>query len=418
MIPPFHDTIRAGLVQRKTPYLTMTKIKQTPVRKAFFIDWPLTFVLVALTTISLLAIYAAIPLMKGFDGSYDLFTKQVVWIVIAVTLLITFLMMGVDLLFSAIDIAYWILLILLGLLLMDRLINLPLIAPINGTRAWINIPGIGTLQPSEFMKAVLIIKTSIVISNEHQKRGNPSFENDLYLFFEVAKVVAIPILLIVLQPDTGIPLVIIIGLITMLSMSGIHKNWIRYGFILVAVVVLVFFALFYFAPDFLVTIVGKSYRLNRFYGWLQTEQYIRSFGLQLYQSLLAVGSAGWLGHGFGSNVITLIEPQNDFIFAVIGQNFGFLGSSLTVLLELSLDLILMSLLIQSNDYREKIMVSGILGMLIFQQIQNMGMIVGLFPITGITLPFISAGGSSLVSYVPALAVIYQMSNTNHSARIH
>ena len=176
--------------------------------------------------------------------------------------------------------------------------------------------------------------------------------------------------------------------------------------------------LFFVFPDALTAIVGQSYRLNRFYGWLKTEQYIRSWGLQLYQALLAIGSAGWLGHGLGSNVITLIEPQNDFIFAVIGQNFGFVGTVLTLGLELALDLVIISLLLQSQDYREKIMVSGVLGMLVFQQVQNMGMIVGLFPITGITLPFISAGGSSLLSYIPALAIIYSISNENQAARVH
>ena len=114
----------------------------------------------------------------------------------------------------------------------------------------------------------------------------------------------------------------------------------------------------------------------------------------------------------------MIEPQNDFIFAVIGQNFGFFGTALTLSLEFFLDLIIINLLVHSNDYREKIMVSGVLGMLVFQQVQNMGMIVGLVPITGITLPFISAGGSSLLSYIPALAIIYSISHENQAARVH
>lgn len=367
---------------------------------------------------SLLAIYAAIPLMATFNGSYDLFIKQSVWIVLSISALVVFLKFGVDTLFSAIDIAYWILIALLVLLLMDRFINLPFIAPINGTRAWINFPGIGTLQPSEFMKAVLIIKTAKVITDQHQKHAIPSFESDFHLFIEVFKVVALPIVLIVMQPDTGIPLVIVIGLITMLSLSGIQIFWIKYGSLAVLVLVAMVLGLFFLAPDLLVALVGKSYRLNRFYGWLQTEQYIRSWGLQLYQSLLAVGSAGWLGHGFGSNVITLIEPQNDFIFAVIGQNFGFLGTAFTLILEFALDVILINILLQNSDYRDRIMLSGVLGMLIFQQIQNMGMIIGVFPITGITLPFISAGGSSLLSYAPALAIAYHMSNTNQGARVH
>ena len=176
--------------------------------------------------------------------------------------------------------------------------------------------------------------------------------------------------------------------------------------------------LFFFAQDFLVDIVGSSYRLNRFYGWLQTENYISSWGLQLYQSLLTVGSAGFLGHGFGSQVISIIEPQNDFIFAFIGQNFGFLGTSIVLFLHLALDLIIIRIIYQNEYYREKIMAVGLLGMLMFQQIQNMGMIIGLLPITGITLPFISAGGSSLLSFIPSIAIVYHMSHMNESKKNH
>jgi len=394
----------------------MAKISQTPVKKAFYIDWSLTIVLLGLTLASLVAIYGAIPLMP--NSSSDILIKQGVWIFLAVFSLVYLIKIDVDRLFTAIDIAYWVLIVLLVLLLMDRYINLPMIAPINGTRAWINLPGLGTLQPSEFMKAVLIIKTSVVIVQHHEKRGLPSWENDVILFFEVAKFAILPLFLIVMQPDTGIPIIIVIGLLTMLALSGIQKIWIIGASLAIVLVSIIFFGLFFFAQDILVNLVGSSYRLTRFYGWLQTEKYISSWGYQFYQSLLAVGSAGWWGHGWASKVISMIEPQNDFIFAVIGQNFGFVGASAVMFLQLSLDLIIIRILSQNTDYRDRIMVSGVLGMLLFQQIQNMGMILGLLPITGITLPFISSGGSSLLSYVPALAIIYQMSNTNTSRQVH
>jgi rod shape determining protein RodA len=163
--------------------------------------------------------------------------------------------------------------------------------------------------------------------------------------------------------------------------------------------------------DFLINLVGASYRLNRLYGWLKTEQYISSYGLQLYQSLLAVGSAGFNGHGLQSVVIGMIEPQNDFIFAVFAQNYGFIGASVMILIQLLLDLKIISIAMTYKKRREKYFIAGVIGMLLFQQFQNMGMIIGLMPITGITLPFVSAGGSSLLSYVPALAVLFAMSST-------
>jgi len=396
----------------------MSQMIKSPTKKTFMIDWPLSLILLSLTAISLLAIYGASPLLVSFRDGTDLLIKQGIWVVLSVISLVLLIQIGVDRLFTAIDVAYWILIGLLILLILDRYINLPFIAPVNGTRAWITLPGLGTLQPSEFMKAVLIIKASIVISEHIDQNRVSNYESDIVLFYKILKFSVLPLLLIIVQPDTGIPIIIIVGLIAMLIVSGIQRFWIYLGVGLIGFIVIGFFILFFFAQDLLVSILGSSYRLTRFYGWLQTEQYISSAGLQLYQSLLAVGSAGWLGHGLGSQVITLIEPQNDFIFAVIGQNFGFIGASIVLFLHLALDLTIVRIISNNEYYREKIMAIGLLGMLLFQQIQNMGMIIGLFPITGITLPFISAGGSSLISFVPAIAILFHMSHLNRSKMVH
>lgn len=396
----------------------MSQLIKSPTKKTFIIDWSLSLILLALTGISLLAIYGASPLLVSFIDGTDLLIKQVIWVIISIVSLILLIQIGVDRLFTAIDIAYWILMFLLLLLIVDRYINLPFIAPVNGTRAWFQLPGLGTIQPSEFMKAVLIIKSSVTISEHIDQNRLSNIESDLFLFYKILKYAIPPLFLMILQPDTGIPIIIIIGLIAMLSMSGISKYWLISGFSFIGLVLIIFLGLFFFAPDMLVNVVGSSYRLNRIYGWLQTEQYISSWGLQLYQSLLAVGSAGWLGHGLGSQVITLIEPQNDFIFAVIGQNFGFIGASIVLFLHLALDLAIIRIIQNNEYYREKIMAVGLLGMLLFQQIQNMGMIIGLLPITGITLPFISAGGSSLLSFVPMIAIIFHMSHLNRSKIVH
>lgn len=396
----------------------MSQYIKSPTKKTFIIDWPLTLILVALTAISLIAIYGASPLLVSYRDGTDLLIKQVIWVSISVIALVIFIQIGVDRLFTAIDIAYWILMFLLFLLIVDRFINLPFIAPVNGTRAWIQLPGLGTIQPSEFMKAVLIIKSSVIISEHIDQNRMSNIESDIFLFIKILKIAIPPLFLMILQPDTGIPIIIVIGLITMLALSGIQKYWLISGFAFLGLVVIIFMGLFFFAPDALISLVGNSYRLTRFYGWLQTEQYISSWGLQLYQSLLAVGSAGWFGHGWGSQVITLIEPQNDFIFAVIGQNFGFIGTSIVLFLHLALDLTIIQIIQNNEYYREKIMAIGLLGMLLFQQIQNMGMIIGLLPITGITLPFISAGGSSLLSFVPMIAIIFHMSHLNRSKIVH
>jgi len=390
----------------------MTTKLQRPNKISFHPDYILITLLVSLSALSLLAIYGAIPLLAAGRSGTDLITKQVIWIIIAIGLLILLIVLGVDRLFTGIKVAYWILMGLLAILLVDKfLIDLPLIAPVNGTTAWYIIPGLGTIQPSEFMKIVLIILSANIIHEHNENKTGNSYTEDIKLFLKIAAYAIPALILIVAQPDTGIPIIIAIGLLVMLAVSGIRKEWIL--FTGMAVIMLIGLGLFLFLnyEDFLINLVGASYRLNRLYGWLKTEQYISSYGLQLYQSLLAVGSAGFNGHGLQSVVIGMIEPQNDFIFAVFAQNYGFIGASVMILIQLLLDLKIISIAMTYKKRREKYFIAGVIGMLLFQQFQNMGMIIGLMPITGITLPFVSAGGSSLLSYVPALAVLFAMSST-------
>jgi rod shape determining protein RodA len=301
---------------------------------------------------------------------------------------------------------------MLVLLLLDKYIDLPFIRPVSGTRAWFQLGNIASFQPSEFMKIILIIQTANIVDRHNSSKKDDSAYSDIKLFAKVLAYAIPPLLLILAQPDTGLPIIIVISLSVMIMVSGIRRFWIvLYGVIGIGSIALVIF-LFETNPGFLARILGDVYKLNRFYGWLETESYISSYGNQLYQALLAVGSAGWTGHGIQSTLVYFAEPQNDFIFAVIGQNFGFIGASIVVIVNTVLDLKLLSIAMKFEKQREKIMVAGLLGMLLFQQIENMGMIVGLLPITGITLPFISSGGSSLLSYMIPLAIIFQMSSEN------
>lgn len=394
----------------------MTNTPRQHIKIPFHIDYSLAFILIALTTVSLVAIYGAIPLLASNFNGTDLLVKQIIWIGISVAVLITLIILGIDRILTSIYVFYWIMIGLLLILLLDKIIDLPFIYPINGTRAWIVFPGLGSVQPSEFMKIILIIICSDIIHKHNQLKTEFSLKSDLMVFLKVAQYAVLPLFLIILQPDTGIPIVIVIGILIMLAISGIKLEWIGLVGIGAVSVLGILLFLFFRYPSFLISILGSSYRLNRLYGWLQTENFISSWGLQLYQSLLAVGSAGLSGHGWQSHIISIIEPQNDFIFAVFSQDFGFIGSSLIILLELALDVSLIRIALKYKDNREKLLVAGIIGMLVFQQVQNMGMIIGLLPITGITLPFISAGGSSLLSYMPAIAIVFYMSSVNKSQK--
>lgn len=396
--------------------MTLRRLQESS--RAFKIDWMLVVLILALAVISIVAIYGAIPLTPSYVNGQDLLIKQVMWYVLGFLTLAFLIYMGVDRLFSMATIFYWILIVLLGLLILDSFINLPLIYPINGARAWIQVPGVGTIQPSEFMKIILIIRASEIIHLHQQYRLKMSYWDDIVLFLKIAKILALPLVLIVMQPDTGIPMVIVISLIVMLAMSAIKPQWILIGGAVALAGLGGIIFLFETNPQLLGRILGGAYKLNRFYGWLHPEQYILTWGAQLYTALMAIGSAGISGHGAASIAISFAEPQNDFIFAVIAKNYGLIGVGVTIFVSLLFNLKLILIAINYDGLKEKYMVAGLLGMLFFQQIQNMGMVVGLFPITGITLPLISAGGSSLLSYMIPIAVIFHMSSENMNKTAH
>ncbi len=396
----------------------MTIQKSTRTSKPFKIDTWLTVLLIIMAIISLVAIYGSIPITPSWIDGRSILIKQALWYILGFSLLGFLLYFGIDRLFTGVKVFYWILLVMLVILILDFYINVPFVTPINGSRAWFILPGIGTIQPSEFMKIVLILLSANIIHEHNEFKTKMSFKDDLFLFYKIAKVVALPLILIIMQPDTGIPLVIIVSILAMLAVSQIKPFWILFGAITLLILIGGALYLFEYHPDILTRILGASYKLNRFYGWLHTEKYSLTWGNQLYTSLLAVGSAGLTGHGAQATMIVFAEPQNDFIFAVIAKNYGFIGVSLVIFISLLFNLKLLSIALKFDQPKEQYMVAGLLGMLFFQQIQNMGMIIGILPITGITLPLISAGGSSLLSYMIPLAIIYHMSSDNYNRTLH
>ena len=166
-----------------------------------------------------------------------------------------------------------------------------------------------------------------------------------------------------------------------------------------------FLYLYYFKENLFIKIFGSSfyYRLERIFNWKSGS------GLQLENALAAIGSGGLFGHGFNNTPIYFPESSTDFIFAVYASNFGFIGVLLLLFIIIYLDiniiLIAKRRIIDTNKY----ILAGIVGMLVFQQIQNIGMTIGILPITGITLPFVSYGGSSLLSYMIIVGIILNIS---------
>lgn len=385
------------------------KLSPKYVKKDFNIDWVLVGIFAVFVLVSITSIHLATPIVSYVT---NLVSKQLIWYATGFIIAGILVYFGRDNLYSILKYVYFLLMISLGLLILGQYISVPFVKVINFSTAWFVFPGIGNFQPSEFMKVVLILMTANIISDHNAQKTEASYKSDFQLFIKILKIAVPPLILIVLQPDTGIPLIIVISIIVMVAVSGIKRAWIYVGASVSILAFAGFIIIFYTNQQLLVELFGESYRLARFYGWLETEKYMLNFGNQLYEGLLAVGSAGLTGHPLGQAIVWFAEPQNDFIFAVIGQNFGFIGTALVVVLCIVLDLKLLIIALNNDNMRDKLMVIGLLGMLLFQQVENMGMIIGLFPITGITLPFISYGGSSLWSYMIPISVVFKMSSDN------
>ncbi|AMC92447.1 cell division protein FtsW [Erysipelothrix larvae] len=391
-------------------------------RKKFTLDWILVSIIAFNGLLGIIGIYLAAPLNNG-NTSADFIIRQLFWFAVSIVLVYIILKMGTDRLFTLAYPLYFILMILLffQVLASKQIITTSLIPWRNGAYAWYDIPGIGSFQPSEFMKIVLLLIGANIIMKHNEERTKFSFKDDVKLLMKLAVYVLPALIFIFLQPDTGVPIIIVISFAVMFFMSGVRREW----FIIIgSAACVVFFGiiyLYYNDPQTLNALFGGSgtnYRLDRFYGWLDFEKYSIDQGHQLYRAISSIGTAGWTGHPLKSVVLVYPESRTDFIFAVLAQNFGFMGAVVVIVACFSLDLRLAYITYRSDLMRERTVMAGVLGLLIFQHFQNIGMVVGLLPITGITLPLISQGGSSLVSYMIPFAIAFHMYSEIQNAHQH
>ena len=342
--------------------------------------------------ISVVTINSALTYLPSDVGNLAL--KQVIWY--GVGLLLVFIIFKVknEYLYRN----AWFFYILCNLLLLCLLLFAP---AINNSKCWFIIPKIGSFQPSEFTKISLMLVLGTMINNFRLDYEEPSIKEEFMFLLKTFIVVLIPSILTFLEPDTGVVIIYFIIYISMLFASGIRLRWfiILGGIILLAIGLVL--GCYFTSEKLFVSIFGNNlyYRFERVFNWKSGS------GLQLENALAAIGSAGVFGHGYNKTPIYFPESGTDFIFAVFASNFGLLGCFLFLLLLLLFDGKLFFIAVKKIPLTDKFVLAGIIGMLIFQQIQNIGMTIGLLPITGITLPFISYGGSSLLSYMILIGII-------------
>lgn len=361
------------------------------------VDTYLLVTLILLVIVSLITIYSSQTLLPSY--MQNLVIKQLIWYILGFGLTYIIMTIRNEFIYRNIWFLYGLgVLSLIALLIWGK--------PINDAKCWFNIPGVGTIQPSEFMKIILIITLATVIHKFNEDYNDPTIMEEFKFLLKVALIVFIPSLLTFLQPDTGVVLIYLLITIVMLFVAGIRYRWFIILFGSLFFVIGIILTIYFINTDLFVNIFGTNFflRVDRLLDWSSKS------GYQLENGLSAIGSGGLFGNGFRNTPIYFPEPQTDFIFAVYASNFGYVGVILLLGLILFFDIRLIIIAINNRSNVNKYVVAGIVGMLIYQQLQNIGMTFGLMPITGITLPFISYGGSSLLSYMIMMGIIFNISN--------
>jgi rod shape determining protein RodA len=256
---------------------------------------------------------------------------------------------------------------------------------VNGAQAWIPLPGGFQIQPAELAKISIIVGMSMLLSEYRHENDQPTNRDVM----QALLVAAIPVGLILLQPDMGTVFIISISVVAMIGASGAPTRWVV-GLLLVALL-----------GGFGATKLGviNDYQVKRLQSFVDPNADSQGAGYQLRQARITVGSGGFLGTGLFDGPQTsgrfVPEQQTDFIFTVAGEQLGFLGSGFILLLYLTIIMRAFSIARRSTDAFGRLVCVGVLSWFAFQTFENIGMTLGLMPMTGVPLPFLSYGGSSM-----------------------
>lgn len=356
------------------------------------IEWGILICTLLLITIGLVALTSATK-----NSDYEELKKQIMWVAISIPVMIIIIFIDYDFIVKISPILYGIIIILLIAVLFTE--------PINGATSWFNI-GPFSIQPAELAKIITILMLTFVIC-KIQKNGRDEISRVPKLLL-ILLVFAVPTLLIIKQPDYGTALAFIMALVFMLFTAGIKKRYIISAILLVIIAVPLLY--FFVLPEHAKT------RIDVF---LNPDLDPRGAGYNIIQSKLAIGAGELFGMGlFKGNQTQLgfLYPKTtDFIFALIGEEMGFIVAGGVIILYVVLVTKAIYVAKTAKDDMGAYIAMGIAGVFFFHMIENIGMTMGLLPITGIPLPFVSYGGSSLLSNFIMIGILLNISGRRQKA---
>ncbi|WP_057490983.1 FtsW/RodA/SpoVE family cell cycle protein [Streptococcus orisasini] len=340
--------------------------------------------------------------------------QQMIWLIMGAAISFVVMLFSTEFLWKITPYLYG-----LGLVLMvlPLIFYSPELVASTGAKNWVSLGSITLFQPSEFMKIsyILILARLTVSFKQKYKNGEKDLREDGKLLLWFALLTMPIMVLLALQKDLGTAMVFMAILAGLVLIAGI--SWqIILPVAGAAILIVALFMVVFLIPggkEFLYHHMGMdTYQINRLSAWLNPFDYAGSIAYQQTQGMISIGSGGLFGKGL--NVVDLPVPvrESDMIFTVIAENFGFIGGSIVLALYLILIYRMLRVTFASNNLFYTYISTGFIMMILFHIFENIGAAVGILPLTGIPLPFISQGGSSLISNLIGVGLVLSMSYQN------
>ena len=379
------------------------------------VDYSLILPVFCLLVIGVVSIYIAV----SHDYPHNVWSilgQQLAWIALGIVISFVIMFFNTKFLWQSTPYLY-----ALGLILMvlPLVFYNPSLVAVTGAKNWVSIGGVTLFQPSEFMKIsyILMLAYVIVTFTTKHKAKERTIGLDFLLIMWMT-LFTIPVLvLLALQSDLGTALVFIAIFAGLVLLSGVSWKIIVPIFVAASSAIAGFLAIFITKDGraFLHNLGMPTYQINRILAWLNPFDYAQTTTYQQAQGQIAIGSGGLFGQGF--NVSNLLIPvrESDMIFTVIAEDFGFIGSVAVVALYLLLIYRMLKITLKSNNQFYTYISTGFIMMLLFHIFENIGAVTGLLPLTGIPLPFISQGGSAIISNLIGVGLLLSMSYQTHLA---
>ena len=370
------------------------------------IDYGIIFSVLMLALIGLASIYVAATHDTSGVSVRSQVVSQLIWYVLGVTLVVVIMQFDSKQLWRLAPYAYWfgIFLLVAVLFLYSRSY-----AASTGAKSWFAI-GSFTFQPSEVMKPAYILMMSKVITDFNAEHKKHTMRSDWRLIGQmILWTLPVPILLI-LQHDFGTMLVFIAIFAGLVIVSGVTWRILVPTFVTATIVAsgTLMLVVSDWGRSILSHVGFESYQFDRIDTWLHPATDTTNSGYQLWQSIKAIGSGQFFGKGFNVSNVYVPVRESDMIFSVIGENFGFIGSVVLILLYMLLIYQMIRVTFDTKNAFYAYIASGTIMMILFHVFENIGMNIGLLPLTGIPLPFVSQGGSALIGNMIGIGLIMSM----------